>query len=213
MPDEDILGDIESEDGEDLEKEDSGGEADSGKKKSEGEDDDKEQKERRSEIIQKIKYRDRAKQAETKVEKLQADLEELRKAVKKPGDEAERKAQEFIRNQATEVYKQLEMEKAKEERKILDEFNDALDDILETNPDIAEDELLDICEEFKVEPKTALAIIKRGVKGKEEKPKPRMPQAKRGSGEPSKKKVDDKGKTFHQISKELAEEAKEKNVF
>ena len=157
---------------------------------------------RRSEIAQKIKWRERAIKAEeaaSKVERLEAELQELRGAVKKPTDDQEAKAQEYIRKQAREVYEELQNLKQKEEKTQLAKFEAEVESIIDENPDVSETELLDAIEEYEVEPKVALKILQRQT---DKTKKPKMPAPKRGTSEPSKEKPDDSKKTMWEILRE-----------
>ena len=96
---------------------------------------------RRSEIAQKIKWRERAMKAEgkaSKVESLEAELAELKGLVKKPADDQEAKAQEYIRAQARQVFEDLQSAKDKEESSRITAFENDVEAILEDNPDIPE---------------------------------------------------------------------------
>lgn len=173
------------------------------KKNEDGEDD--KPKNRRSEIAQKKHWREKAKQSSAKVQTLEEELAKLRDAVKKPDDEKEAAAQEYIRNQAREVYKQLQLEKAKDEAKELAAFEDQVEEILADNPDIAEEELLDTIEEYDISPQTALRILQRQSKDPKEK-KPKMPTPRRAAPSADEgKKVDDSNKSMWQILKEEKE--------
>src|SRR3990167_10511430 len=88
-----------------------------------------ESKPRRSEIAEKKHWRGKAQQASKKVQELTEELEKLKGAVKKPDDEKEAAAQEYIRNQARTVYKELQIEKAKEESKELATFEEQVEEI------------------------------------------------------------------------------------
>jgi len=160
---------------------------------------------RKSAIAQKKYWRNQATKASTKVQELETQLAELKGAVHKPDDEKEAAAQKYIREQAVQVYKELQLEKSKEEAKELEAFEDKVQGILDDNPDIAEDELLDTIEEYEVEPQTALRILKKqGTKAPEKKPK--MPKANRASvSDDNKAKPDDSNKSMWEI---LAEEKK-----
>lgn len=159
-------------------------------------------KTRRSDIVQKKKWREKAQKASGRVQELETELATLKDAVKKPDDDKERAAQEYIRNQARETYKELQLEKAKEEAKDLEAFESKVQAVLDDNPDVPEDELLDIIEEYEVEPKTALKILQKQAKDPKEK-KPKMPQARQASPqEDDGKKPDDSQKSMWQILKE-----------
>jgi len=157
---------------------------------------------RKSAIAQKKYWREKAKNASTKVQELEDELTKLKGAVKKPDDDKERAAQDYIRQQARETYKELQLEKAKEEAKELATFEDQVQTLLDDNPDVAEDELLDTIEEYEVEPKTALRILQKQNKDPKEK-KPNMPKAKRASAsDEDKAKPDDSKKSMWDILKE-----------
>ena len=154
---------------------------------------------RRSEIAQKIKYREKYNSERSKRETLETELVRLRDAVKKPTDDQEAKAQEYIREQARKVYEELQNSKQKEEEKRTEAFESEIEELLEANPDISETELLDVIEEYEVEPKTALKILQ---KQENKAKKPKMPVAKRGASETVTQKSDDSGKTMWDILKE-----------
>lgn len=153
---------------------------------------------RRSEIAQKIKYREKYQSALSEKQKLEAELKELREMVKKPSDDAEAKAQEYIRKQAREVFEELQSIKQKEESTRLAKFEEEVESIIDENPDISETELLDAIEEFEVEPKVALKILKRQT---DRPKKPKMPTPKRAASEPEKK-PDDSKKSMWDILRE-----------
>ena len=154
---------------------------------------------RRSEIAQKIKYREKYQTTLSEKQKLEAELSELRGAVKKPTDDAEAKAQEYIRKQAREVYEELQSLKQREESTKLSKFESEVESIIDENPDISETELLDAIEEYEVEPRTALKILQKQT---DKTKKPKMPVAKRGTPEPSKDRPDDSKKSMWEILKE-----------
>ena len=163
---------------------------------------DEEPKNRRSEIAQKKHWREKAQKSSQRVSELETELETLKSAVKKPDDEKEAAAQEYIRKQARQVFDELQKEKAKDEAKELADFEGKVQDILDENPDVSEEELLDTIEELEVEPAVALKILQRQPKGREEK-KPRMPTARRASPDgDSGKKPDDSRKSIFQIAQE-----------
>ena len=173
--------------------------------------DQKPDKPQRSEVIQKAKWRDRALKAEGalgKVETLQAELEQLRSLVKKPENDQEAKAQEYIREQARNVFKELQETKQKEEAKTTREFEDKVAAVIEENPDVSEEELLEVIEDLELEPEVALKVLRRQTPKKD---KPKMPTAKRGSSEsPSAEKRDDSKKTMWQILQEEVKAVRDK---
>src|SRR3990167_5367849 len=145
-------------------------------------------------------WRNKAQKTSSKVETLEEELRSLKEAVKKPDDEQERKAQEYIRGQAKAVYEELQKEKQKQDSRELEEFESKVETILEENPDISEEELLDTIEEYEVEPRVALKILQKQTAPKDK--KPRMPQARRASPEEEKNKPDDSKKSMWDILKE-----------
>jgi len=169
-----------------------------GESKEEPENKDEGEKPRRSEIAQKKHWREKAEKANSKVKDLEEELSKLRGMQKPPSDEAERKAQEYIRNEAKQVYLELQKEKAKEESERESKLNSEVESILEDNPDIVEAELLDAIDEYEVEPSVALKILqKQGVQVK----KPKMPAPKRAPSE-NKALPDDSKKSMFDILKE-----------
>ena len=170
---------------------------------------DKEPENRRSEIAQKIKWRERAQKAEeraSKVDKLEEELAELKGAVKKPTDEAEQKAQDYIRAQARKVYEELQEAKQKEESTKTAKFEAEVESLLDENPDISETELLDAIEEYEVEPKTALKILQKQTESTTKKPK--MPSSKRAPAE-TKSAPDDSKKSMWDIQREEIEKVRQ----
>ena len=123
--------------------------------------DDEKAKSRKSAIAQKKFWREKAKSSSSKVQELETELTELKKGVKTPEDEKEKAAQEYIRRQARSVYEELQTERERAKNKELSEFEDKVQTVLEDNPDIPEEELLEVIEEYEVEPKVALKILKR----------------------------------------------------
>lgn len=172
------------------------------------EENESEEKPKRSDIAQKIKYREKYQEASSKVSKLETELAELKGMVKKPADDAEARAQEYIRSQAKAVYEELLNARKSEEEKVTRQFEEKVEAVLEENPDISEEELLDAIEEYEVEPNIALKILKKTATAKKEKPK--MPQAKRASaeGESEKDRPDDSKKTMWQILQEESKKLK-----
>ena len=167
----------------------------------ESKNEDKDQsKDRRSEVAQKIKWREKAKVNETKVQTLEKELADLRELVKKPTDDQEAKAQEYIRAQARAVFEELQRATKGEEEKRTAQFKSEIDDLLEENPDVSEEELLDIIEELDVDPATALRIYKRGSASKKE--KPRLPKAGRATPEAKKDLPDDSKKSIFDIARD-----------
>ena len=163
-------------------------------------------KKKRSEIAQKKHWREKAQKSSSKVTQLETELAELKKAVKKPDDDKEAAAQDYIRNQARQVFEELQKEKAKDEAKQLAEFEEKVEAILDDNPDISEEELLEVVEEFEVTPAVALKILKKNSENKSKKPK--MPKARGASPESKKELPDDSKKSMFEILKEEREKLK-----
>lgn len=162
--------------------------------------DDVKNGDRRSEIAQKIKWRDKAKANETRAQTLENELADLRELVKKPSDDQEAKAQEYIRAQAREVYQELQRTQKDSKEQKTARFKSEIDDLLEENPDVSEEELLDVIEELDVEPSVALKILKRGSSSKKE--KPHLPKSGRASPEAKKELPDDSKKSIFQIAQD-----------
>lgn len=162
----------------------------------------------RKRVVEKMKHwRDKAQKTSTRVQELEEELRGLREAVKKPDDEKERNAQEYIRARVLEVMEERDSLKKKEEAQERERFNSEVETILEENPNFSEEELLDTIEEYEVVPEVALKILKKQQSPKEK--KPRMPQARRGSPEGETKPPDDSKKSMWDILKE--ESAKLRN--
>lgn len=171
-----------------------------------GEEDDKGTKVERSEIAQKIRWREKYNTA-------QARIKELEDALKKPvspkgqtEDEKELAAQKYIQEQARKAYQELIEEKEKQDKQVLADFDDKVDTVLEDNPDITEDELLTVIEEFEVQPEVAVKIIKKA--GEQAGKKPRLPVSRRGSaGSSDTQKEKPDGATGEKTMWQLAQEA------
>lgn len=199
MVDETLKDDQDISDDPDIEEEDT---LDSDKKDKENQDDD-EAKDKKSAIAQKKYWREKAKTAEakaSKVEKLETELAELRNAVKKPEDDKEAAAQKYIREQAKSVYQELLKEREKQDAEEQKEFRDTINDLLEDNPDVSEEELLETIEEYEVTPKVALKILQRSAEKTTKKPK--MPQQRKAGGDEPQKAPDDSKKSMWDIAKE-----------
>lgn len=219
MPDEEefIEGEGEGEEGaEDESEEEESEDSQEEKTSKEGEIEDKgeekkgKEKSRRSVIAQKKHWREKAQKTSARVTELEAELAAAKEGVKKPTDEKEAAAQEYIRGQARKVFEELQKEREKAEAKEEAEFGEKVDAILDDNPDVAEEELLDTIEEYEVPPETALRILKRQSKSKEKEKggKPKMPQSKGGTPEKKKEAPDDSKKSIWEIAREESQKAK-----
>lgn len=160
----------------------------------------------KSEIAQKIKWREKYQDAQKRLDTLETQLKASETRVEEKGelDDKEKAARAYIRNEAKKVYEELLTEQKSEETKALREFEDKIDSILEDNSEITREDLLDAIEEYDVSPETAVKILQRDRGAK---PKPRMPKPRQGSPE-AKPKVNDKGKDIWQIGREIKEEMK-----
>lgn len=168
----------------------------------------------RSEVAQKIRYRERLRKAEARIAELEGHTGHTPPTTSKKNDSEDDKelaAQKYIREQARfELKEYLDKEK-REEREALDAFEAKVDEILEDNPDISEKRLLDAIEKYSVSPDVAVKILKDVGTGKNtDVKKPSMPNPKRGGAVPETKKKDDAGKTMWQIAQELGRELKER---
>lgn len=172
---------------------------------------EEEEKEKKSEIAQKIKYRERAKKAEQELEETRAELERAKKAAERApeGSEQEKAAKEYIAKLAEEVYEAKEAKKKNEAEKELTRFQDKVDSVLDENPDITEAELLSIIEELEVEPEVAVKVWKRQTN---KTLKPKLPNPKRTSVQSTKLEYtkEDRGKSMFQLGREAVADAKKK---
>lgn len=167
----------------------------------------------RSDIAQKIKYREKYRKAQERIKELENDRDKDRSPQKEVADEKELAAQKYIRDLARREYEEIRRKELDKEARELDKFEEDVDSVLEDYSDLSRQDLLDTIEEYDVPPLTAAKILeKSGKPGASKKDKPRMPSPKRGSGAPAKKKIDDKNKSFYDISRELAAEAKDEGI-
>lgn len=166
---------------------------------------------RRAAIAQKIKYRERYQSERARREALEAENERLRAqktgdANQEPQDDQERRAKEFIRNQAKEAFQELKRQEAEEERRMIEDFEERLETVLEEHSDFTEDQILNVVERFKVEPEVAAQIL--AEYESQGKAKPRLPQSKRGTpaAPAAKAKPTDKNKSMWQIAQDVIRE-------
>ena len=168
----------------------------------------------KSEVVQKIKYREKYKETRSELAKVRAEIEELkaRKGTpeEKPSDDKELAAKRYIANIAKEAIKEHLAEKETLEKREIEEFEDAVDEIVDDNPEIQRAELLKVVEDFDVAPDVALKILQRQkeVSGKG---KPKMPTPKRAPVAPSEKApVEDSKKSMYQIAQDVIRGVKER---
>lgn len=134
-----------------------------------------------SEIAQKIKYREKLQKAQDR----NAELEEENKSLKTSGDkptspDKEVAAQKYIKKQALDAIKEYNKAQGDEKQKAVDKFQDQLDIAVEDS-NFKDSELVDICEEYEVEPAVAVKILEKINEPK--KKKPTMPSPGRGTAE------------------------------
>lgn len=169
----------------------------------------------RSEIAQKIKWREKAKSLEADVARLTDELNASKQRVVDKGgeiDEKEKAAQEYIRTQAKKVFEELRNLEKQEEDKAIQKFETELAGALKDNPTLTEEEILDLVEELEVDPSTAAKILLR----QQEKPKqkPKMPaQKKATTGNPELKTKEEKKqpgerKGFWSIAQDVRKQVK-----
>lgn len=177
----------------------------------EGEEEEKEAEEKKeqSEAAQKKHYREKFLKSQTKIRELEAKIEALsQKDQSTEVEERELAAQRYIREQARKEYENILAEQKAAEEKALEAFEERLEAVLDEHSEFTEDQILDICEEYEVEPEIAVKILTRS---QEQKKKPELPKPKRASTEvKSVKKADDKGKTMYQIAREIIDGLKER---
>ena len=155
---------------------------------------------------QKKKLRERALAAETHAEELENRLKQLEEKEKDTetstsATDDEKAAREYIRKEIIAVKEEEKKKEKIRQEQISRNFDKELEEVLDSNDDFSEKQILDICEEDEVTPKQAAKILKRLVKDKGSK-KPNMPEPKRGSAEPKKEKIDIKDKSMFQIGQE-----------
>ena len=176
----------------------------------EEEKEEEEKKPDRSEIAQKIKWREKYNKAKEELDSLKEKpnpTEEDKEVI----DDKEKKAKEYLSNFFKQEYKKVQAEEKEAEARALRDFEDKVDATLEDNPDITENDLLDVIEEYEVEPEVAVKILKK-YKETEGKPKPKLPAPKRGSPSAPKPKTDDSDKSMHDVAQEVIKEMREKNL-
>ena len=162
----------------------------------------------KSEIAQKIKYRDKFLKEQARAKALEERLksQENKGQPVTPEQEKELAAQRYIREQARQEYRALKEEEEAEKEKATEAFKDRLDEAVESS-DFTENQIMDICEEFDVEPEIAVKILS---KVSEDKGKPSIPKPKRGKAEVGEQKTDDSKKTMWSIAQEIKDSLKKK---
>jgi len=160
----------------------------------------------KAEIAQKIKYREKFKQAQAKVRELEQRVEsQSRKGNATETEEKELAAQRYIREQARREYEAIKAEEMAKQEEAKELLETQIEETLEKYPEFNENQLLDICEEFTVEPEVAAKILKKTLELKVK--KPTLPTSKRGSSSLNKSEneeytKEDKSKTMFDIARE-----------
>lgn len=165
----------------------------------------------KSALIQKKKYREKFLQADDKIKQLEEKINLLESKGQTTDDEKkELAAQKYIQDQALKIYQQQKEKEKMEEEKASEVFQEQLDEAVEESG-FVESDIVDMCEEFEVEPAVAVKILKKGAETKTKKPK--LPTSKRASvnlDEESEDELEkkDKGKTLFQIAHEIKKKLK-----
>lgn len=155
----------------------------------------------KSEIAQKIKYREKFLKSQDKIKK----LEEKLNVKEKKGDDTdveqkEIAAQKYIRKQAREEYEAILAEQKAKKESEDEEFQTKLD-IAGEDSDFTESQIKELCDEFEVEPSVAVKILN---KTKDLPKKPKMPSPKKASPEIDKEEKEEKEKKdFYQIAQDI----------
>src|SRR3990167_7650953 len=117
---------------------------------------DKKKEPDKSEIVQKRKWREKYLKSQERIRALETQVEEKKQSKQSTDiEDKELAAQRYIREMARKEYEAIQAETKAKEEKILEDFQDKLDTILEEYPDFTEDQILEACEEYDVEPKIA----------------------------------------------------------
>lgn len=146
-------------------------------------DEGKPPKSKDSAIIQKQKYREKLKLALKELDDLKSKDKKSDTPNLSEDQQKEQAAREYLATEIRKILKEEESEKtAKELQKTVD-FQDELADVLEDYSDFTESQITDLCDELGVSPRQAAKIALRESKLGKGKPKPVLPQPKRGSPE------------------------------
>lgn len=192
----------------DSEKDDAGDDDEDDKKSDKKDDKSKSDKKRSSAIVQKQKYREQLRKAQERIKELEGKKDDGRSLSEE--ERKEKQANEFLVGKIRDVLKGLKEEEEKSELAEEESFQDELDEALESTS-FTEDQILDVCEELDISPSAAVKVLKREEKLKG-KPKPKMPNNKRGTGDvkdTDKDKKDDKPKSFDEANREAKSKIKQ----
>ena len=154
----------------------------------------------KSEIAQKIKYREKFLKSQEKLKKLEEKINVKEKKGDDTGvEEKEIAAQKYIRKQAREEYEAILAEQsAKKEAE--DEETQTKMDIAIEDSDFSESQIKEVCEEYEVEPSIAVKILS---KTKDTSKKPKMPSPKKASPEIEKEETEEEKKSIYQIAQDI----------
>lgn len=160
-------------------------------------------------IIQKKKWRGKAKDLEIK---LAESEKKLATAIQKDENisesEAEKKAKSYLKSIVTDVVKEEKEAEKKQEQDKKEKFDTKLDDVLEDNLEYTKKELKEVCDELECSPEQGIKVLKRQDKKSPRKPK--MPSSKRASTETEKKKEEKPETDFFKVAEQAKKDLSEK---
>ncbi len=170
----------------------------------EDENKDKKSKKPSSAVFQKRKYREKLNLALKEIEQLKAKKDTPAGLTEE--EKKEKNAKEYLAKTIKEIIKESQDEVSKKEADEQDALEEELDSVLEEHTDFTEKQILEVCEELGVSPRQAVKALERERKlgGK---PKPKMPQPKRGDGsvKDDAKKDDGKPLTLESANRKIKE--------
>mgnify|MGYP001595299801 CR=1 FL=1 len=156
----------------------------------------------KAEVAQKIKWREKYLKAQEKIRQLE-DKQEAKeqKGQSTQVEEKELAAQRYIQDQARKAIESWETEKKLKEEKAQEDLQVKLDMAVEDSG-FTEDEIVQVCDEYEVEPEIAVKIL---TKVNEKKSgKPNLPSTRKGTAEIAKSEAkDDSKKTIYEIAQEI----------
>ena len=153
--------------------------------------------------FQKKKFRERLEKAKEKISSLETKLaEKERLGQPTEDDEKELKAQKLLSKMIRDELKLQRQAEEEEKETLADSLQEELDDAVESS-DYAENEILEVMDEYEVHPDKAIKILDK-LKTKEDIKKPKLPQSK-GGAETLKKedKPKDEKKSLFQIAQDI----------
>ena len=177
-------------------------------KENEEEEDNEDEDEETSVVIQKKKWREKAKKTEEKLAKTEA---QLAKAIEKKEnvseDEAEKKAKDYIKGIVSSVIKDEKEKEKEQEQKEQEKFNTKLEEIIDDNPEYTKKELEEVCDELGCSPEQGIKVLKRQDKKSPRKPK--MPVSKQPSGN-SKKEDKEPETDMYKVAEQVKQKLRDK---